>query len=81
MTLSAQWTKITDILSQAIGRAQHARELQITATQHLDLAQYALWTLSDELSAVMKLPNRRERAEVHVLEPAQPAAKNQALAA
>lgn len=75
LSAAAQWARVTDVVSTAIAGAKSAVELQSSATQQLDLAQYGLSTLMDELSAVMAVPGRRERAQVFRLEPvtAQPA--------
>ncbi len=68
-------------MSTAIAGAKSAADLQSSATQQLDLAQYGLTTLMDELSAVMSVPGRRERAQVYRLEPVAAQPENQALAA
>ena len=47
----------------------------------LDLAQYGLTTLVDELSAVMDMQGRRRRATVHVLEVTPPRVLGDAIAA
>jgi hypothetical protein len=47
----------------------------------LDLAQYGLTTLVDELSAVMDMQGRRRHATVHVLEVAPPRVLGDAIAA
>lgn len=66
MTLTEQWSKISSILVSAVDGARVATDMQCAATQQLDLAQYGLITLVDELSAVMALPGRRSRtATVH----------------
>lgn len=66
---SEQWSRITTVLVSAIAGAEEAQRLQKAATQQLDLAQYAISTLTDELAAVMAIPGRRERASVHQFEP------------
>ena len=81
ITLAGQWQALSGTLSQAIGRAEQAHVLQAAATRQLDLAQYGLSTLMDELSAVMIVPGRRESAMVHRFEPLAPLVSNQALAA
>ena len=66
MTLAEQWSKISAILERSVDGARVATDKQSAATQQLDLAQYGLITLVDELSAVMALPGRRSRtATVH----------------
>lgn len=68
MTLADQWSKVTAVLSQSVDGARIATEMQSAATQQLDLAQYGLITLVDELAAVMAIPGRRSRsATVHAL--------------
>ena len=69
LSASEQWTRITSILVTAIAGAEEAQRLQKAATQQLDLAQYAISTLTDELAAVMAIPGRRERASIHQFEP------------
>lgn len=81
ISLADQWQSLSGTLTQAIGRAEQAHVLQSAATRQLDLAQYGLSTLMDELSAVMTVPGRRGPAMVHRFAPlAQPAA-SRALAA
>jgi hypothetical protein len=68
LTLADQWAKLSGILTGAVKQAENARHLQKAATQQLDLAQYALSTLVDELSAVMSVEGRRDRkAELYIL--------------
>lgn len=63
-----QWAKLSDILGRAVGGAAAAEHLQSAATRQLDLAQYGLTTLVDELSSVMTIPGRKSRtATLHVL--------------
>jgi hypothetical protein len=77
-----QWAKLTDVVATAINRANSAATLQTSATQQLDLAQYGLSTLMDELSAVMTVPGRRERpAQVYVFGAPAAAQSSHALAA
>lgn len=76
-----QWSKLTDILTTAIARADDACRRQVAATQQLDLAQYGLSTLADELAAVMTVPGRRDRAAVYRFEVSTPRSTDQALAA
>jgi hypothetical protein len=78
---AAQWAKISSVLGEAGVRAREAASLQATATRQLDLAQYGLITLRDELSAVMAMPSRRDGAVVHVFAAAQMPVRGQALAA
>ena len=63
-----QWGRLSAVLTTAVTGAEQARKLQGAATQQLDLAQYGISTLLDELSTVMKVSNRREsKATLHVL--------------
>lgn len=67
LTAADQWSKLSNILQTSVGRATAAEQNQLSATRQLDLAQYALTTLVDELSAVMTLPGRRSRtATLHM---------------
>jgi hypothetical protein len=67
MTLADQWAYLTDIIMGAASRAEEATRCHVSATQQLDLAQYALCSMIDELSAVMDMGGRvRRRASVHV---------------
>ncbi|MEQ1718990.1 MAG: hypothetical protein ABL907_23900 [Hyphomicrobium sp.] len=73
-----QWDRLSGVLGKAVSSAGHARELQASAAQQIDLATYALYSLVDDLAAVMIEPLRRETAVVHHLEPQisrRPAAK------
>lgn len=83
LTAEDQWKRLIGVVQSAILGAQDARQMQLAATQQLDLAQYALRSLSEELAAVMTVPGFRERASVHTLEiaPAPAAAAASALAA
>lgn len=81
LTSEDQWARLSAILSSAISRADDAGRRQIAATQQLDLAQYALSRLSDELAAVMIVPGRRDRAPVYRFEVAAPRQLDRAIAA
>jgi hypothetical protein len=81
LSAAQQWEKVSGVLTAAIGSATQARELQAGAAQQLDLATYALYTLFDELSAVMSDPLLREAASVHHLAPRARHAPAHALAA
>lgn len=67
LTIAEQWNYLTDIVVGAASRAEEATRCHASATLQLDLAQYALTSLVDELSAVMDVGNRRRLATVHVL--------------
>lgn len=73
LTVAQQWSRLASVVDAAITGAADAGRRQAAATQQLDLAQYGLSTLGDELAAVMHVPGRRERATVHPFE--RPAAK------
>ncbi|WP_290980170.1 hypothetical protein [Hyphomicrobium sp.] len=73
LTLSEQWAYLTDIVMGAASRAEEAARCHVSATQQLDLAQYALSSVIDELSAVMDMGGRvRRRSTIHVFGTAQP---------
>ncbi len=67
LSLAEQWNHLSDIVMGAASRAEEATRCHASATLQLDLAQYALTSLVDELSAVMDVGGRRRRATVHVL--------------
>lgn len=68
LDLADQWNKLAGVLTTAIEGTCNVREMQAAATQQLDLAQYGITTLIDELTAVMALPGRNARlATVHAL--------------
>lgn len=68
MTLAEQWARLTDIIKSAVLGAEAASRCHSSAGMQLDLAQYALTSLVDELSAVMDVGGRRKRGNIHVLE-------------
>lgn len=78
LTLVEQWNSLSDIIKGAFFSAEEATRCHKSAALQLDLAQYALSSLVDELSAVMDVGGRRREATVHVLDvqpssaPAQP---------
>lgn len=67
LSIADQWSKLASALERAQRSVEHAKSLQAAATQKLDLAQYGLQTLMDDLAAVMTVPGRRQAAPVHVL--------------
>jgi hypothetical protein len=68
MAATDQWATLSNVLAGATRGAMAAERLQVSATQQLDLAQYGLLTLIDELSEVMVLPGRKSRtATLHTL--------------
>ena len=81
LTASLQWSKVSEILSQSGQRAREAAALQAAAMRQIDLAQYGLITLRDELSAVMTLASRRDTAVVQLFGAVQPQSREHALAA
>lgn len=82
MSLSQQWAMIAGLLSEAGRAADEARQLHKIATQQLDLAQYGLITMREELAAVMAISSRRDKtAAVHLFEPASGMLQPHALAA
>jgi hypothetical protein len=67
LTLADQWAYLTEIVMGAATRAEEAARCHVSATQQLDLAQYALSSMIDELSAVMDMGGRvRRRGTLHV---------------
>ncbi len=81
LSAAQQWEKVAGVLKAAITSADHARDLQASAAQQLDLATYALYTMFDELASVMSEPLLREAASVHHLAPRTRRAPARALAA
>ena len=81
LTLAEQWTRLADIIRCALKSAEEAAQCHASAALQLDLAQYGLISLVDELSAVMDMGGRRRRATVHVLEFPAPHAIGEAIAA
>ena len=82
ISLKQQWAMIIGLLGEAGRAADEARKLQKVATQQLDLAQYGLVTLRDELAAVMAIASRRDTsAVVHLFEPVSERQPQHALAA
>ncbi|HET6388898.1 hypothetical protein [Hyphomicrobium sp.] len=67
LSLSEQWHRLSEIVMGAATRAEEAARCHASATLQLDLAQYALTSLVDELSAVMDVGGRRRGATLHVL--------------
>ncbi len=78
---AAQWARLNEVIGSAVASATSATQKQATATQKLDLAQYGLLTLMDDLAAVMTVPGRRERATVVRLTQPSGSIADQALAA
>jgi Spy/CpxP family protein refolding chaperone len=63
-----QWARLSHVLTRAVTGAEQAQTLQTAALQQLDLAQYGVSTLIDELSVVMNLSGRQDRvATLHNL--------------
>lgn len=68
LSLADQWACVSGIIRTAVTRTDEAVRCHSSAALQLDLAQYGLLTLVDELSAVMDMQGRRRRSNVHVLE-------------
>jgi hypothetical protein len=68
LTLVEQWNSLSNIIKGAFFSAEEASRCHKSAALQLDLAQYALTSLVDELSAVMDVGERRRVATVHVLD-------------
>jgi hypothetical protein len=68
LTLAEQWAALSDIIKGAFFSAEEATRCHKSAALQLDLAQYALTSLVDELSAVMDVGGRRRKATIHVLD-------------
>ena len=81
LTLVEQWARLTDIIKSAILGAEEASNCHASAAMQLDLAQYALTSLVDELSAVMDVGGRRKRSNIYVLEILPPRPFGDAIAA
>ena len=81
LTLAEQWERLADIIKGAVKSAEEAAQCHASAARQLDLAQYGLGSLVDELSAVMDIGGSRRRATVHVLEFPPPRAIGEAIAA
>lgn len=81
LTLAEQWDCLSNVIKGAASRAEEATRCHASASLQLDLAQYALTSLVDELSSVMDMGGRRRRATVHVLEVLPPRPIGDAIAA
>jgi hypothetical protein len=84
LTLAEQWGYLTDTIKGALSRAEEATRCHASAALQLDLAQYALSSLVDELSAVMDVGGRRRPATVLMFDiqpPSSPRPLNDAIAA
>ncbi len=68
LTFVEQWARLSDTVKGALSRAEEATRCHTSAALQLDLAQYALTSLVDELSAVMDMGGRRRPASVHMLD-------------
>jgi hypothetical protein len=68
MPLAEQWARLAHIIEGAAVHAEEAIRCQASAALQLDVAQYALTSLVDELAAVMDVGGLRKQATVHVLE-------------
>lgn len=68
LPLGEQWGCLSDTIKGALSRAEEATRCHKSAALQLDLAQYGLSSLVDELSAVMDVGGRRRQATVHLLD-------------
>jgi len=68
LTFVDQWAYLSETIKGALSRAEEATRCHASAALQLDLAQYALTSLVDELSAVMDVGGRRRPASVHMLD-------------
>jgi len=68
LTFVEQWAYLSETVKGALSRAEEATRCHTSAALQLDLAQYALTSLVDELSAVMDVGGRRRPASVHMLD-------------
>jgi len=68
MPLAEQWARLANIIEGAAAHAEEAMRCHTSAAVQLDVAQYALTSLVDELAAVMNDGGLRKQATVHVLE-------------
>jgi hypothetical protein len=68
LTFAEQWSHLSDTIKGALSCAEDATRCHASAALQLDLAQYALSSLVDELSAVMDVGGRRRPANVHMLD-------------
>ncbi|HEX4891805.1 MAG TPA: hypothetical protein VFV47_00850 [Hyphomicrobiaceae bacterium] len=59
MTLSAQWSRVATVIEKANESHKRMCDLQAAAAQQLELAEYALDRLMDELACVMALPSSK----------------------
>lgn len=68
LTFVEQWAYLSDTIKGTLSRAEEATRCHASAALQLDLAQYALTSLVDELAAVMDVGGRRRPANVHLLD-------------
>lgn len=68
LPLGDQWDYLSNTIKGAHLRAEEATRCHKSAALQLDLAQYGLSSLVDELSAVMDVGGRRRQATVHLLD-------------
>jgi hypothetical protein len=68
LTVGEQWNSLSKIIRGSLAGAEEATRCHKSAALQIDLAQYALTSLIDELSAVMDVGGRRRLATVHVLD-------------
>ncbi len=68
LTFAEQWVCLSGTIKGALSRAEEATRCHTSAALQLDLAQYALTSLVDELSAVMDVGGRRKPASVYMFD-------------
>jgi hypothetical protein len=68
MPVAEQWVRLAHVIEGAARHAEEAMRCHTSAALQLDVAQYALTSLVDELAAVMDVGGLRKQATVHVLE-------------
>ena len=81
LTIAEQWNRLASVITSAGAKVEIAARCHASAALQLDLAQYALTSLVDELANVMDVQGRRRRGTVHVLEIVPPRIIGDAIAA
>lgn len=69
MARDEQFARLSGIVARGVTRADDASGFHKSAALQLDLAQYALSSVMDELSVVMAVPGRGSPALVRIFEP------------
>ena len=68
LSLEDQWDRLSNVIAGASASAAEADRCQQSAGLQLDLAQYGLKMLVEELSSVMTIPGRRPASTIHIFE-------------